>query len=90
MAVVKNIKVLYILPLTVVILSIFGIVFDDIHSLVSSIILGIFFLLLVAILSIMIISYIIYRVPKLKILISSIIIPFIPFLFLYALPETFS
>lgn len=85
----KNIKVLYILPLTVVILSIFGIVFDDIHSLVSSIILGIFFLLLVAILSIMIISYIIYRVPKLKILISSIIIPFIPFLFLYALPETF-
>ncbi len=86
---VKKIKLLYVLPLAVIILSIFGIVYDGIHSLVSSIILGLFFLLLVVILSIMIISYVKYRIPELKILLSSIIIPFIPFLFLYALPEIF-
>lgn len=86
---IKNINSLYILPIAVIILSIFGIVYDGIHSIVSSIILGLFFLLLVAILSIMIFSYVKYRIPELKILLSSIIIPFIPFLFLYALPEIF-
>ncbi|MGR6902952.1 sensor histidine kinase [Lysinibacillus sp. BSL11] len=86
---IKNINSLYILPIAVIILSIFGIVYDGIHSIVSSIILGLFFLLLVAILSIMIFSYVKYSIPELKILLSSIIIPFIPFLFLYALPEIF-
>ncbi|MEA0554819.1 histidine kinase [Lysinibacillus irui] len=85
----KNIKILYVLPFIVTILSILGIIIDGIHTIVSSIILGTFFLLLLAILSIMIISYMKYKVPELKILLTSIIIPFIPFLLLYALPEIF-
>lgn len=84
---IKNIKILYILPLSVVFLSIYGISNNAIHVVLSNVILGAFFLLLIIILGIMISGYFKYKVPQLKILLSSIIIPFIPFLFLYALPE---
>ncbi|MGE7692778.1 ATP-binding protein [Lysinibacillus sp. NPDC094177] len=84
---IKNIKILYILPLSVVFLSIYGIRNSSIHVVLSNIILGAFFLLLIIILGIMISGYFKYKVPQLKLLLSSIIIPFIPFLFLYALPE---
>ncbi|MFJ8087118.1 ATP-binding protein [Lysinibacillus sp. NPDC095746] len=84
---IKNIKILYILPLSVVFLSIYGIRNNAIHVVLSNVILGAFFLLLIIILGIMISGYIKYKVPQLKILLSSIIIPFLPFLFLYALPE---
>ena len=84
---IKNIKILYVLPLSVVFLSIYGITNSSTHVALSNIILGIFFLLLIIILGIMISGNFKYKIPQLKILLSSIIIPFMPFLFLYALPE---
>ncbi|MGG2055542.1 ATP-binding protein [Lysinibacillus pakistanensis] len=84
---INNIKILYVLPLSVVFLSIYGITNSSTHVALSNIILGIFFLLLIIILGIMISGNFKYKIPQLKILLSSIIIPFIPFLFLYALPE---
>ncbi|MDM5234340.1 ATP-binding protein [Lysinibacillus pakistanensis] len=84
---INNIKILYVLPLSVVFLSIFGITNSSTHVALSNIILGIFFLLLIIILGIMISGNFKYKIPQLKILLSSIIIPFMPFLFLYALPE---
>ncbi|MGE7111188.1 ATP-binding protein [Lysinibacillus sp. NPDC047702] len=84
---INNIKILYVLPLTVVFLSIYGIADRSTHVALSNIILGIFFLLLIIILGIMISGNFKYKIPQLKILLSSIIIPFMPFLFLYALPE---
>ncbi len=47
----------------------------------------IFFLLLIMILSTLMICYLKYKTQQLKLLLISIIIPFLPFLFLYALPE---
>jgi len=82
-----NIKVLYIIPIFAIILSIFSIKHPSTHFQHSFIILGIFFLLLTIILSIMIIGYIKNKTPQLKVLLSSILIPFLPFLFLYALPK---
>jgi len=84
---INNIKILYVLPLSVVFLSIYGITNSSTHVALSNIILGIFFLLLIIILGIMISGNFKYKIPQLKILLSSIIIPFMPFLFLYALPE---
>ncbi|MGE7093143.1 ATP-binding protein [Lysinibacillus sp. NPDC048646] len=83
----KNIKILYILPLLVMVISVFGITFRSTHLVLSNAILGLFFLLLILILSSMAVGYMKYKTPQLKILLSSIIIPFLPFLFLYALPE---
>ena len=84
---INNIKILYVLPLSVVFLSIYGITNSSTHVALSNIILGIFFLLLIIILGIMISGNLKYKIPQLKLLLSSIIIPFMPFLFLYALPE---
>ncbi|EON72110.1 sensor histidine kinase [Lysinibacillus sphaericus] len=83
----KNIKILYMLPVLVIFMSIFGITFRATHLILSNAILGLFFLLLIFILSTMVVGYMKYKTPQLKILLSSIIIPFLPFLFLYALPE---
>jgi len=85
----NKIKLLYIIPLFAIFLSILGIVYPSNLSQYSYIILGIFFLLLLTILSIIIVGYLKYRTPQLKMLLSSIIIPFLPFLFLYAVPEVF-
>ncbi|MFJ7731523.1 ATP-binding protein [Lysinibacillus sp. NPDC097231] len=82
-----NIKVLYIIPTSAILLSIFSIKYPSTHFQHSFIILGVFFLLLTIILSIMIVGYLKYRTPQLKILLISILIPFLPFLFLYALPK---
>ncbi|QQP15015.1 histidine kinase [Lysinibacillus agricola] len=82
-AFLSNIKVFYTIPLIAILLSICGIVAKTTFS---SIILWLFFLLLIFILSILIIYYFKYRKPQLKVLLMSIIIPFFPFLFLYALP----
>ncbi|KOS66975.1 histidine kinase [Lysinibacillus contaminans] len=83
----NNIKVLYIMPLLAFFLSVLGIVYPSTHNLYSNIILGLFLFLLMMILIILIVSYFKYRAPQIKVLLISIIIPFLPFLFLYALPE---
>ena len=84
---VNNIKVLYIMPLLAFFLSVLGIMYPSTHNLYSNIILGLFLFLLMMILIILIISYFKYRAPQIKVLLIGIIIPFFPFLFLYALPK---
>ncbi|QPR69697.1 histidine kinase [Lysinibacillus macroides] len=84
---IRRVNIFYIFPIIGVLLSIFGILNPSIHFQSSYIILGLFFFLLLVILGIIIVGYFKYKTPQLKILISSIIIPFLPFLFLYALPQ---
>ncbi|WP_433595166.1 ATP-binding protein [Lysinibacillus xylanilyticus] len=84
---IDNIKVFYLLPLMAVFFSVCSIIYPFINPIFSSLTLWIFFILLTVILCILGISYLIFKTPQLKILLSSIIIPFLPFLFLYALPE---
>ncbi|MFC9538975.1 sensor histidine kinase [Lysinibacillus sp. NPDC056959] len=86
---INNIKIFYILPLIAAFLSIFSILYPFTNPIFSSLTLCIFFTLLIFILCILGISYIKFKTPQLKILLSSIIIPFLPFLFLYALPKIF-
>ncbi len=84
---IKRISTVYVIPIFGVLLSIFSVLYPSTHFQNSYIILGLFFFLLLLILGIIIEGYFKYRTPQLKILLSSIIIPFLPFLFLYALPE---
>ncbi|MGE7999359.1 ATP-binding protein [Lysinibacillus sp. NPDC093190] len=86
---VNKIELLYLIPLFAIFFSINSIVYPSTHFQHSFIILGFFFLLLIIILTIIVVGYLKYKTPQLKILLSSIIIPFCPFLFLYALPEVF-
>ncbi|MFE3574647.1 ATP-binding protein [Lysinibacillus sp. NPDC059133] len=86
---INNIKIFYILPLIAVFLSICSILYPFTNPIFSSLTLCIFFTLLIVILGILGISYFKFKTPQLKILLSSIIIPFLPFLFLYALPKIF-
>lgn len=83
----NNIKALYLIPIFGFTLSVLSIIFPITYRLLSEIILWLFFLLLMIILSTLIISYFKYKVPQLKVLLISIIIPFLPFLLLYAVPE---
>ena len=83
----NNIKVFYIVPLLSIFLSIFSVIYPANHFLLSYIILVLFFIHLVMILGILIVSYVKYKTPQLKVLLISIIIPFLPFLFLYVLPD---
>ncbi|MEQ6357985.1 ATP-binding protein [Lysinibacillus sp. M3] len=86
---INNIKIFYILPLIAAFLSIFSVLYPFTNPIFSSLTLCIFFTLLIFILCILGISYYKFKTPQLKILLSSIIIPFLPFLFLYALPKIF-
>ncbi|KOP78717.1 histidine kinase [Lysinibacillus sp. FJAT-14745] len=84
---INNIKVFYTLPLIAFFMSIISNIYPFTNPLFSNITLWFFFILLIKILGILGISYYIFKTSQLKILLSSIIIPFLPFLFLYALPE---
>jgi len=84
---VYNIKILYTIPLIVVFLSICSIIYPYTNPLFSNINLWLFFILLILILSILGSGYLKYKTPQLKIFLLSIIIPFLPFLFLFAVPE---
>ncbi|MGE7114409.1 sensor histidine kinase [Lysinibacillus sp. NPDC047702] len=84
---INNIKVLYLLPLITVFLSIYSTFYPSTYPIFSNLTLWIFFILLTMILSILGLSYFKFKTPQLKILLSSIIIPFLPFLFLYTLPN---
>jgi len=83
---IKNIKLLYLLPIAAVLLSVFSTFYPLINQLISNVILWTFFLLLILNLSILIIGCYKYHSQQLKILLISILTPFLPFLFLYALP----
>ncbi len=83
----NNIKRFYIFPLIAFILGCIGTIYPTSNNILSNVVLAIFLILLLIISSILLISYFKYSSPQLKILLSSILIPFLPFLFLYALPK---
>lgn len=83
----NNIKLFYILPVMAMILSYIGIINDDLHNLLSYVVLATFLILLILILCVLLLSYFKYKSPQLKVLLNSVMIPFLPFLFLYALPN---
>ncbi|MGE7109936.1 ATP-binding protein [Lysinibacillus sp. NPDC047702] len=83
----NNIKLLYLLPVIAMVLGCIGIVYPSTHNLLSNVVLAVFFIFLITILSILLLSYFKYKSPQLKMLLSSIMIPFLPFLFFYAFPN---
>ena len=83
----NNIKLFYLLPLLAFILGCIGIIYPASNDILSNFVLIFFFILLIIILGILLISYFKYSSPQLKILLNSIMIPFLPFLFLYVLPK---
>lgn len=84
---IKQIKWLYIFPLLSTVLSFVAINYPSLLFIRSFIILFFFILLLIISLVILLFSYLKYKLPHLKILFINIIIPFLPFLFLYVLPK---
>lgn len=83
----SHIKLFYILPLLAFILGCIGTIYPASNNILSYVVLAFFFILLVMILSILLLSYFRYSSPQLKILLNSILIPFLPFLFLYVFPK---
>lgn len=83
----NNIKVLYLLPIVAVIVRITNFLYPTFSPVDSFIILSLFSILLAMILFILVRSYIHYRLPQLKLLFIGLIVPFLPFLFLFVLPE---
>lgn len=85
----NNINFFYILPVISFLLGCISFFYPASYYFLADIVLVIFFILLITILSILLLSYFKYKSPQLKVLLSSIMIPFLPFLFLYALPNIF-
>ena len=83
----NNILFFYLMPSIGFILACIGTVFPASNDILSNVVLFLFLILLIIILSILLISYCKYSSPQLKILLGSIMIPFLPFLFLYVLPK---
>ncbi|MCY9545410.1 histidine kinase [Lysinibacillus xylanilyticus] len=84
---IYNIKIIYVVPIMIAVLSFFGIVYPSLNPLFSNLTLWLFFILSVIIFAVLGIGYLKYKTPQLKVVLLSIIIPFLPFLFLFALPE---
>lgn len=85
----NNIKFFYIFPIVSFLLGCISIFYPASYYFLAGVVLVLFFILLITILSILLLSYFKYKSPQLKILLSSILIPFLPFLFLYSLPIIF-
>ncbi|MGE7676420.1 ATP-binding protein [Lysinibacillus sp. NPDC094403] len=84
---IYNIKIIYVVPIMIAVLSFFCIAYPSLNPLFSNLTLWLFFILLVIIFGVLGIGYLKYKTPQLKVVLLSIIIPFLPFLFLFALPE---
>ncbi|MDM5249097.1 ATP-binding protein [Lysinibacillus sp. G4S2] len=82
----ENVKALYIIPLFTILISVLSVIYPSTYFIHSYIILGMFLMLLTILLCIMTRGYLKHKTPQLKILLISVFIPFLPFLFLYALP----
>ena len=83
----KNIEVLYVIPFIGFIFSIISLINPEFLSIRSFIILSLFFVLLAIILVLLVVSYLKYKTPQLKLLFLGIIVPFLPFMLLYVIPE---
>ncbi|TSI05120.1 sensor histidine kinase [Lysinibacillus sp. BW-2-10] len=84
---VENIKFLYVLPVVGIILRLIRFIQPKFTSIDSLLILSIFFLLLITILWVVLRSYFLYKLPQIKLLFIGLVVPFLPFLFLFVLPK---
>ncbi|MEO4052054.1 ATP-binding protein [Solibacillus sp. CAU 1738] len=84
---IKNKTFLYVIPLFTIILCIVRIVYPEIGSISSTIVLILFLLLLVINLIILLYWYTKHKVAQLRALFLGLIVPFLPFLLLFVLPE---
>ncbi|MFJ7950995.1 sensor histidine kinase [Lysinibacillus sp. NPDC096418] len=85
----RDIRVLYLSPLISVFCSLVGVINPEFLAIRTLVTLFLFIFLLIVTLYILIRGYYIYKVPQLKVLFIGIVIPFLPFLSLFALPEIF-
>lgn len=84
---VKHIKTLYILPVCVTFFRFIQIMYPGLGKVNAILILCLFLLLLLYIFYTLIWSYIEYRVSQLKLTFFGLVLPFLPSVFLYVLPE---
>ncbi|MCL1695967.1 MULTISPECIES: ATP-binding protein [unclassified Lysinibacillus] len=84
---IYNIKIIYVVPLIIAVLSYCSIIYPYMNPIFSNFTLWLFFILLIIIFGVLGIGYLKYKTPQLKMFLLSIIIPFLPFLFLFAVPE---
>ena len=84
---VQNIKILYMLPISASILRFIKAIYPKLGLLDSILILILFSSLLLYILYTLIYGYFQHRLPQLKLLFIGLVVPFLPFLILYVLPE---
>ena len=78
---------LYLLPLLVLVHDIINMIRPTIYIFTPIVILSIFCLLVVCIIYILLVSYLQTHSPKIRIIAISLIIPFMPFLLLFVVPE---
>lgn len=83
----KNLKWLYLFPIFVFICSVLEAFIPRIYRFNTTMILILFFVFLTGILMILILTMIQYQNTKIKVLFWGIVLPFLPFLFLFVLPE---
>ncbi len=84
---IQNIKILYIIPLSAILLRFTKAFYPKLWLWTSALILILFLLLLFYILYTLLYSYFKYRLPQLKLFFISLGVPFLPFLILYVLPQ---
>ncbi|MGE7908216.1 sensor histidine kinase [Lysinibacillus xylanilyticus] len=84
---IDNINYLYTIPIFSITLRLIRLAQPKFASIDSLIILSIFLIILALILWILIYGYLKYRLIQLKILIIGLVLPFLPFLLLFVLPE---
>lgn len=84
---IKNKTFLYIIPLFTIILCVVRMIYPELRSIFSTIILLLFLLLLLINLVILLYGYTKYKVAKLRTLFLGLIVPFLPFLLFFVLPE---
>ncbi len=82
----KDIRWFYAFPIIILILTILECFIPSMYSLNTSIILLTYFILIVVNISVIVIAYIKFPISQIKIILWFIILPFMPFIFLYVLP----
>ncbi|GLC88726.1 ATP-binding protein [Lysinibacillus piscis] len=81
---------LYLIPVLIVFFGVYSVFYTNIYQLLSQFTLAIFLVLLVVVLGIIIAGYFIYKLTPLKVLLISVVTPFLPFLVLYVVPKLLS
>ena len=86
---IQSIQVFYILPFVFFCLNFVDIIYPTVAPLISLLILSTFFILFSLILFILLYGYRQSRIPQIKLLFFSLILPFLPFVLFFVVPEIF-